>query len=70
MVHKCRYGDGLGNTYQVERATNGKFIIIRINAGGNRKRAGDLGEPANNEERMQRWLDNAAKERGWKEVPQ
>lgn len=32
------YTDDDGNTYRVERATNKKFVTVRINKGGNRKR--------------------------------
>lgn len=31
------YLDNDGNTYRVERASNGMFICVRVNAGGNRK---------------------------------
>ena len=64
-----KYRDSNGNTYGVEKASNGNWVVIRTNGGGNRKAckllAASASQPA-----AQRVLDTAAVELGWTEVPQ
>lgn len=61
------YSDNDGNTYRVERATNKKFVTVRINAGGNRKRLKIIAE-SGSRENAQKMLDAVAQQAGWKEV--
>jgi len=61
------YTDDDGNTYRVEQATNKKFVTVRINAGGNRKRLKIISE-SSSRENAQKMLDAVAGQAGWKEV--
>lgn len=56
-----------GNVYGVEQASNGRFIVVRTNPGGNRKGSREFGA-SGRPEALQRLLDLAASERGWKEL--
>ena len=61
------YADNDGNTYRVEQASNKKFVTVRINAGGNRKRLKIIAE-SGSRENAQMMLDAVAGQAGWKEV--
>ena len=65
-----KYRDASGNTYRVEKASNGNWVAVRVNQGGNRKLARNVGEPCNGAVPMQRSLDAFAAKEGWKEIPQ
>lgn len=61
------WSDELGNVYSVEKAVrNGRYVVIRTNAGGNRKAAKNL--PFGNMAYVQKELDAHAKANGWSEV--
>ena len=64
-----KYRDGNGNTYGVEKASNGNWVVIRTNSGGNRKACRQL-EPSGSQSAAQGVLDGAARICGWAEVPQ
>ena len=64
-----KYRDSNGNTYGVEKASNGNWLVIRTNRGGNRKACRQL-EPAGSQAAAQSVLDGAADICGWAEVPQ
>lgn len=68
-VTKLRdYRDKDGNVYGVEKASNGNWVVIRTNGGGNRKACKQLassGSPLT----TQRLLDDTASVCGWTEVP-
>ena len=61
------YRDKAGNVYGVEKASNGNWVVIRTNGGGNRKACKQLvsGSPVT----TQRLLDDTASVCGWTEVP-
>ena len=63
-----RYADDEGNTYAVERSVKtGRWIVARVNPGGNRKMAKRF--PAvKSQNAAQRMLDAGAAEQGWKEI--
>ena len=61
------YTDDDGNTYRVEKASNGKHVTMRINAGGNRKRLKIIAE-SGSRKNAQKMLDEVAQQAGWKEV--
>ena len=67
-VTKTRnYRDKDGNVYGVEKASNGNWVVIRTNNGGNRKACKHLassGSPV----ATQRLLDDAAVYYSWTEV--
>ena len=63
-----KYCDAEGNTYAVERSVKtGKWIVVRINSGGNRKLAKQF-PPTGAQHASQRLLDQHANLNGWKEV--
>lgn len=62
-----KWKDPDGNVYGVERASNGRFVVVRTNPGGNRKGSREFGASENVTD-LQRLLDQKANERGWKEV--
>ena len=64
-----KYRDSNGNTYGVEKASNGNWVVIRTNSGGNRKACRQL-ETAGSQAAAQGVLDGAAEICGWTEVPQ
>lgn len=62
-----KWRDEAGNVYGIERAVrNGRWVVIRTNAGGNRKAAKHL--PSGNAVYAQRELDAHAEANGWTEV--
>ena len=62
-----KWRDEAGNVYGIERAVrNGRWVVIRTNAGGNRKAAKHL--PSGNAAYAQSGLDAHAEANGWKEV--
>lgn len=63
-----KYSDAEGNTYAVERSLKtGKWIVVRVNAGGHRKLAKQF--PATGTRHAsQRLLDQQAFLNGWKEA--
>lgn len=63
------YTDNDGNTYRVEKASNGKHVTMRINTGGNRKRLKIIAE-SGSRENAQKMLDAVAEQAEWKEVSQ
>ena len=63
-----KYGDSAGNVYGVEKASNGNWIVIRVNSGGNRKGCKQFA-PALSFEAMQSTLDREARSNHWREVP-
>ena len=68
-LHVRKYRDRDGNTYGVEKASNGNWVVMRTNGGGNRK-ACKLLAASGSQPAAQRVLDTAAVELGWTEVPQ
>ena len=63
-----KYSDAEGNTYAVERSVKtGKWIVVRINSGGNRKLAKRF-PPTGARHASQRLLDQEAQKCGWQEV--
>ena len=62
-----RYRDENRNVYEVEKATNGKWIVIRYNKRGNRKKS-KLFPSQNKKEEAQILLNETAKKSGWPEV--
>lgn len=63
-----KYSDAEGNTYAVERSVKtGKWIVVRINSGGNRKLAKQF-PPTGARHASQRLLDQDAQKCGWQEV--
>lgn len=63
-----KYSDAEGNTYAVERSVKtGKWIVARINSGGNRKLAKQF-TPTGAQHAGQMLLDQQAVLNGWKEV--
>ena len=64
-----KYKDAEGNTYGVERASNGMFICVRTNAGKNRKGWKNVGAQKDLG-KVQSDLDSIAQRNGWKEVAQ
>lgn len=63
-----KYRDRDGNVYGVEKASNGNWIVVRVNSGGNRKGCRQF-SPALSFEAMQCTLDKMAKSNHWPEVP-
>lgn len=63
-----KYRDNDGNVYGVEKASNGNWIVIRVNSGGNRKGCKKFA-PALSFEAMQSTLDCEARSNRWREVP-
>lgn len=61
------YADSDGNTYRVEKASNGMFVCVRINDGGNRKGYAPIGAHKRSSV-AQYSLDLHAKTNGWKEI--
>lgn len=63
-----RYADADGSVYAVERSVKtGRWIVARINPGGNRKMAKQF--PAvKSQNTAQRLLDDGAVKMGWKEL--
>ena len=62
-----RWRDEAGNVYGIEKAVrNGRWVVIRTNAGGNRKAAKHL--PCGNAGYVQHELDAHAEANGWQEV--
>lgn len=62
-----KWRDDAGNVYGIEKAVrNGRWVVIRTNAGGNRKAAKHL--PSGNAVYAQRELDLHAEANGWMEV--
>jgi len=61
------YSDADGNTYRVERASNGMSVCVRINSGMNRKMFRQI-DPQRSELPVQHSLDVVAAEKGWREV--
>lgn len=63
-----KWQDENGNVYGIEKTSrHGHFVVIRVNPGGNRKRAKQvtaIGSPAF----VQKALDQAAQENKWMEV--
>ena len=55
-----------GNVYGVEQASNGRFIVVRTNPGGNRKGSREFGA-SGRPEGLQRLLDHKAEKLEWKE---
>ena len=63
-----KYRDPAGNVYGVEKAIrNGRWIVVRTNAGGNRHGAKQFCA-AGNAEAVQKLLDAEALRSGWKAV--
>lgn len=56
-----------GNTYGVERASNGMSVCIRTNAGGNRKGFKPVGA-CPSMTRCNKDLEDYATKQGWKEI--
>lgn len=65
---ETKYGDRDGNVYGVEKASNGNWVVIRTNSGGNRKAYRHIATSGSRAV-VQRLLDDAAKTCGWTEVP-
>lgn len=63
-----KYVDKEGILYGVEKASNGNWVVIRVNAGGNRKLAKAVGDPQHTAAGMQRRLDAFAAEAGWRKA--
>lgn len=66
-LNPTKWEDPAGNVYGVEQASNGRFVVIRTNPGGNRKRSKEFCA-AGRADAVQRQLDAGARERGWKEI--
>ncbi len=64
-----KWCDDEGNVYFAERASNGRWVCIRLNAGGNRKCVKQVGA-FTNPFRCKSAIADYAKHKGWKEVPQ
>ena len=67
MQKAIKYKDELENVYGVERASNGNYVVMRTNSGGNRKCCKSYGS-AFSPDAVQRTLDLIAYEHGWKVV--
>ena len=67
-LHVRKYRDRDGNTYGVEKASNGNWVVIRTNSGGNRKACRQL-DTTGSQQAAQGVLDGAAEVCGWTEVP-
>ena len=63
-----KYVDAEGTVYCVEKASNGNWVCVRINSGGNRKLAKNVGEPQHTAAGMQRKLDAAAEQFSWRKA--
>lgn len=62
-----KYKDAEENIYGAERSfKTGLWVVIRTNAGGNRKGVKSFG--AGKPGTVQKVLDDAAKKNGWREV--
>ena len=64
MAETKSFNDGEGNTYRVERASNGKFVVMRHNAGGNRKLFKCVC-PYTNKDAVFNTLKKIAEKKGW-----
>ena len=64
-----KYVDAEGTVYCVEKASNGNWVVIRTNSGGNRKACRQL-DTTGSQQAAQGVLDGAAEVCGWMEVPQ
>ena len=64
-----KYRDAVDNVYGVEKASNGNWVVIRTNSGGNRKACRQL-DTTGSQQAAQGVLDGAAEVCGWTEVPQ
>ena len=63
-----KWQDENGNVYGIEKTSrHGHFVVIRVNPGGNRKRAKKI-ESVGTAAFVQKALDEAACVNGWKEV--
>ena len=63
-----KWQDENGNVYGIEKTSrHGHFVVIRINPGGNRKRAKQV-ESVGTAAFVQKSLDETAAANGWKEV--
>jgi len=60
------FKDGEGNTYRVERASNGKFVVMRYNEGGNRKLFKQI-PPSKSKAHITEDLRFFGAEKGWTE---
>lgn len=63
-----KYQDADDNVYGVEKASNGRYVVIRTNSGGNRKGMKNF-DASFSAEVVQCGLDRYAAQNGWKEVP-
>lgn len=61
------YADADGNVYRVEKATNGMWVCVRRNAGGNRKGFKHL-DPDKRQAGAQAKLDAWASGHKWKAI--
>lgn len=69
VVKITKWRDVDGNVYSVEKsARNGHHVVIRTNAGGNRKAASRFVPMSGNAGYMQEVLDAEAALLGWKKV--
>jgi len=66
--HHTPFTDDDGNTYRVEQAHNGRYVVIRINPGGNRKRFKSIAAARNREQVWQR-LEGYAETHDWRPLP-
>ena len=64
-----KYRDAVDNVYGVEKASNGNWVVIRTNSGGNRKVC-KLMATSGSQAAAQQALDVAASLLAWTEVPQ
>jgi len=64
VLNEKRYRDEDGNTYGVERASNGMFVVIRTNSGGNRKGVRNIRAKSDFHAQC-RSLDAYAAQKGW-----
>ncbi|OQA09453.1 MAG: hypothetical protein BWY66_00552 [bacterium ADurb.Bin374] len=68
VLAQRKWQDEKGNTYGIEKSSrSGRFVVIRVNSGGNRKRAKQV-EAVGTAAFVQKALDEAACCNGWKEV--
>ena len=69
-IEMRKWRDENENVYGVEKsARSNRWVVIRVNAGGNRKAAKQFAL-AGNPVAVQRLLDSVAEKSGWSEVPQ
>lgn len=67
MAETKSFNDGEGNEYRVERASNGKFVVMRHNAGGNRKLFKQIA-PSKSKQHISEDLQFFGAEKGWKQI--